>query len=635
MAIQLGRDTLLRITLRAVAIVIAIVAAIDPAITTVRSGRPIVSVRAIDPSADSALALRVARQLRRDARVIPARFDAADAVIFVGDAPPPLGVGADVPMFIVRDDARPRVLIESVRAPNVASVSANRRIDVTVRTVGARNRTLQVLLRNGDIVVDRVQLPITDDTVVSRVQLSFVATAVGAAQLQVEATVLGGTLLSRAAKIDIRTSNTLRVRAELLVDVVDRPLSILFYDPRPSWISTFVRRAIERDRQFVVTSRVVTSRNISTSAGTPPDRLDDIASIARFDAIVVGVPEALTDRDIVGLEAFMRQRGGSVVMLLDQRARGPYDRLLGVREWRYQNSGAPVAIGLAAAANIELRASELLWPAVLPDAATSVATTFVVRNAADTTKNAQTRRASPAAVADNRPVIWNKPVGAGQLYVSGALDAWRFRDSASSSFDRGWQVIIGEAASEALPPLTASLSEQILTPGESAELFVVVRDAALKPASLQALRANASAVLESGPPDSLQRTPIRLWPDGAVGSLRASLRAPHHIGNARVMISANGHRAYVPLVVDSIVSRPIAAHPALSTAFAASRGGQVINASKLATLNSAVARSLNAAPRRERWRRERWHPMRAPWWLLPFAMALSGEWWMRRRRGEG
>ena len=629
MATGLGRDGLLRIGLRAVAIAIAIVAAIDPAITTVRSGRPIVSVRAIDPSADSALALRVSRQLRRDARVIPARFDAADAVIFVGDAPPPLGVGADVPMFIVPDDARPRVLIESVRAPSVASVSANRRIDVTVRTVGAGNRTLQVLLRNGDIVVDRVQLSITDDSVVSRVQLSFVATAVGAARLQVEATVSEATLRSRApAKIDITTSDKLRARAELLVDVVDRPLSILFYDPRPSWISTFVRRAIERDRQFVVTSRVVTSRNISTSAGTPPDRLDDIASIARFDAIVVGVPEALTDRDIVGLEAFMRQRGGSVVMLLDQRARGPYDRLLEVREWRYQNSGAPVAMTLAAAANVGLRASELLWPAVLPDAATAVATTFVARNADDTVKNAQTRQASSGDSVENRVVIWNRPVGAGQLYVSGALDAWRFRDSVSSSFDRGWQVVVGEAAVAALQPLTATLSEQILTPGESAELSVVIRDAALKPVSVQAIRANVSAVLESGPPDSLQRTPIRLWPDGAVGSLRATLRAPQHIGNARVIISANGHRVQVPLVVDSIVSRPIAAHPALSTAFAASHRGQVINASQLATLSGAVARSLNAAPRRERW-----HPMRSPWWLLPFAMALSGEWWMRRRRG--
>jgi hypothetical protein len=27
------------------------------------------------------------------------------------------------------------------------------------------------------------------------------------------------------------------------------------------------------------------------------------------------------------------------------------------------------------------------------------------------------------------------------------------------------------------------------------------------------------------------------------------------------------------------------------------------------------------------------HPMRSPWWIVPFGLALGGEWWLRRRRG--
>jgi hypothetical protein len=27
------------------------------------------------------------------------------------------------------------------------------------------------------------------------------------------------------------------------------------------------------------------------------------------------------------------------------------------------------------------------------------------------------------------------------------------------------------------------------------------------------------------------------------------------------------------------------------------------------------------------------HPMRKPWWILPFAACLSAEWWLRRRDG--
>jgi hypothetical protein len=26
-------------------------------------------------------------------------------------------------------------------------------------------------------------------------------------------------------------------------------------------------------------------------------------------------------------------------------------------------------------------------------------------------------------------------------------------------------------------------------------------------------------------------------------------------------------------------------------------------------------------------------PMRSPWWIVPFAACLAGEWWLRRRRG--
>src|SRR6185503_11402090 len=109
--------------------------------------------------------------------------------------------------------------------------------------------------------------------------------------------------------------------------------SVLFFDPRPSWMSTFVRRTIERDPRFVLTSRVVTSRNVSTDAGRPPARLDDIIALASFDAIVIGAPDALTAADVTGLEAYLRRRGGGVVFLFDQRAPGAYERLTNAGGW--------------------------------------------------------------------------------------------------------------------------------------------------------------------------------------------------------------------------------------------------------------------------------------------------------------
>ena len=39
------------------------------------------------------------------------------------------------------------------------------------------------------------------------------------------------------------------------------------------------------------------------------------------------------------------------------------------------------------------------------------------------------------------------------------------------------------------------------------------------------------------------------------------------------------------------------------------------------------------APFRPRVRRDRRHPMRSVWWLVPFVACLAGEWWLRRRAG--
>jgi hypothetical protein len=49
----------------------------------------------------------------------------------------------------------------------------------------------------------------------------------------------------------------------------------------------------------------------------------------------------------------------------------------------------------------------------------------------------------------NQPVIGVVPVGAGQLIVSGALDAWRFRANDRGAYDRFWQAAIAGFAGAA------------------------------------------------------------------------------------------------------------------------------------------------------------------------------------------
>jgi hypothetical protein len=72
-----------------------------------------------------------------------------------------------------------------------------------------------------------------------------------------------------------------------------------------------------------------------------------------------------------------------------------------------------------------------------------------------------------------------------------------------------------------------------------------------------------------------------------------------------------------------------APHPSVLTALAAATGGRVLDTDALDTLGDALSDVL--APAR---RQQPWHPMRSPWWLLPFAGALVAEWWLRRRVGQ-
>ena len=66
----------------------------------------------------------------------------------------------------------------------------------------------------------------------------------------------------------------------------------------------------------------------------------------------------------------------------------------------------------------------------------------------------------------------------------------------------------------------------------------------------------------------------------------------------------------------------------LMSAYAASRQGQLITDSELRRLPRALTSALESVSRVETW-----HPMRSPWWIVPFALLLGAEWWWRRRNG--
>ncbi len=584
---------------RVIAIAIAVAGAVDPAVTSMRRGNPRIAMVVTDSAADAALADRVASDLRKRFTVVRAPIAGAAGTVIVGSQLPADAAALASPVFVVLPSREgPTVTLDAVSAPQRSLVSARVPVTAVVRTTGAKGRRLDLALSIDGLIVDRVARDmISDDTLLS-VPLTFVPTAAGVVALHVAATVAGGR----------RTA-----AADLVADVRDTRWAILFFDPRPSWMSTFVRRAIERDPRFVVTSRVVTSRGISTDAGQPPETLNDLNALGLFDAVVVGAPEALTDGNVVGLDDFLRRRGGSVVLLLDQQADGPYRHLTDVDRWETATDDSSLRVAPVLSDSGALRAGDLAWPSRLPDGALAVAVSQPGRVGKGTTNVAGAMH----------PVVWRSAVGAGRLVVSGALDAWRFRDDTLAAFDAFWRGLVAESAAAAAQPIEITVDKPVLAPGEATPVTVVLRDATLTNPSTDAVRAEVAVTI-----DGTTGTAVRMWPDGAAGIFRGEVRAPDAAGVHRLVVSSARAHAEAALVVVPTVARPAPDERDLLAAWSRAHGGLTLPAARLADLPTDLTRALTSPPHLETW-----YPMHSPWWVLPFVMALGYEWWSRRRRG--
>lgn len=582
-----------QLLLRGVAVAIAVLAVVDPAVRLKRHDRSVVAVTA--GAGDSARAARVRAALARDFDVVPGALPGASAMVVVGDAIPPVWDEFDGPAFAVRASPRaPRIVIERMETPARLAPGALARVGVHLHALGAKGRVVQVTLHAGDVAVDRVDVPVTDDDARMRTTLEAPALAESPLVVRAEAAIAG---------VDDATTHA---DGALLVD--RRPARILFYDARASWMATFVRRAAERDARIAPASRVMTSTGVSAASGAPPPRLDGTSLRDAFDVVVVGAPDALAARDVAALDAFLRRRGGAVVVLLDMPESGAWATLANVGRLGSRDAGAAVpvrpAAPLAVRDSIVLRATELAWPAPIPTAAEVLAA------------------AGPA-----EPMLWAAPVGAGRIVVSGALDAWRYRDADQGAFDRFWPDLLVNEAARAVPAVDVRVTPQVARPGDRMSVAVTLRDAALSVTRGEA--GGRSDVVEGWLHSRTgAKHPVRLIPDGAPGRLVAEVIAPDAPGAYLVVVRSAAGADSIAVAVRADAKAPNGTPGDALSAWVASRGGQVITEDALGTLAGAVAAATRAEPRVIVA-----YPMRSPWWIVPFALLLATEWLLRRRRG--
>jgi hypothetical protein len=573
---------MIRVALRVVVVAIAIAAAIDPGVSIVAATRPRIAIVVQHPQAAEAERVRAAltRNLAAGYDVVPHIVSDASAAIVIGDRYPDEPLPDALPASTVTI-AGPidTVRLLRVAAPREVPPATAIRVDVDLVNHAATGRMTELRARVGPLQSGFAAHEWTRDGEQWHASLDLVPIGESPFVVRLEA-VTPGTAAGGA-----ETAN-----ADLVVRRRDAPLAVEFFDARPSWTSTFVRRALESDPRFHVESLSRSARSLSTrtaGAVSPGDRRLDA-----FAAVVVGGLERLSATDVAALEAYMRVRGGTVVLLPDQRIDAGAVRAM-VPDLAERLLERPAAL-ISPAGAPSLLASELLVASTLPPGSDVLAR---------------------AAGTDRAPVVITVPRGDGRLLVSGAMDAWRNRAASDAAFDRFWQSMIAGLALATPAALDVDVMPPLLRPREAAEILVRVRGG--EPASVSA---------------SAGGQPVRLAPAAERGVYRGRFTAP--AAGARMSIDVNAVDA-AGRVESSAVTIPMRSDAQLAprltpplSLLAASHYGVDVTPDRVMEVERFVRETV-AVQRAAAIR----HPMRSPWWLVPFVGCLSIEWWLRRRRG--
>ena len=559
-----------RLVLRSAAVAIAVVAIFDPVIMLDAASRaPIVLVPA---ARDASKVVAELRQLRASDEIVerplvggrvPCQVEERCLVAADGSTEARLPDDLVQPLLVTMSEpVPPNVAVRSVVMPSRQHVATAGVASVELGGAAMAGRRSELRLADGEAVIGSAVHTWTSDGRVS-VEVPWWPLGPGTRTIRVMVAPFDGESASFDNAIEIG------------VQVTTERARVLVFDARPSWQSTFVRRALEDDPRFHVDHRARLAPAIS--AGTAEGRLD-AATLDHTDTLVLSGLDALTSADVDHIERFVRA-GGSAVLLPDRAPSGPVTRLL-IGDWRERLNAEPSAVG-------PLGAGELLTATAVPPTSTVLAS------------------------AGEMPTIVATPLAEGLVVVVGAMDAWRHRD-AGNAFDRFWRSLVFEAAS-ARNPLRITFEEHVVAAGSRLPFTV----SGVVASEVSAVGRCADGVAQA----------IRLWPAGTRQVFRGEL-ATGERGACAVEIAA-GDRGAVAGV--AVVDRPMrAAGPLLERleGDVRNRGGLVASAVDL----SPIATALEAGHPRHADRRP-FYPMRSSWWSVPFAALLSIEWWLRRRAG--
>jgi hypothetical protein len=567
--------------LRVLALAIIVVAAVDPGLAVRRTDPGAIDVRLGRGGADDAADV-YARLAAETAGRAPGAEPAA--VVIVDPAAPDVeALPRDVPVSMVFVEPRRDASIEVVHVEQPAAVLPGQAAVVRahLRVEGLAGKNLVVTLEQDAVVLAEAARPVAAADERLPIDVSYAPPAAGIQRMRMVAAVRDG------------EQTLAHAFADAAVMAQARPLRVLLFEPRPSWALTFVRHALEADPAFDIAALGRTSRGIVTRTPGAPARLV-AAALERFDVVVAGAPEELTEAEVQALEAFARVRGGAVVFQPDRLPSGPYARRLPAA-FDETLLDRPVALSTGAG---ELRASEIAIARAWPPGVTTVA--------------------ARDAGGGGQPVIVSWHMGEGRVVFSGALDGWRYRAGEGVAFERFWQSLVADLAAAAPRPLEISALPAVASPGDPVRVTARIRGGVTD--SRDMLPISAALVLEDG-----DRRFVRLWPTAGEGAFEGRLDAPG-AGRHVVEAIAGGWTAAAPLLVADGTRQPRGVDRAALERLARASGGLAVAGDDTGPLVAhlrARQTRVDAVAR----------PMRSAWWFVAGIGALCGEWALRRRRG--
>jgi hypothetical protein len=586
--------------LRGAAIVTAIVGFVDPAWTARRRAPIAIEVKGDGYSSDVDDVRRRLSASLSDGLTLNSDAEPA-AVVLVGDVRP---------MKSTKEDALPisTVAIPPPVAPNVRVVAADdpdpvrvgwaATFHAVVEARGLAGRASRVVLEERGAELAHLEHRWSGEIEQFDAVLRYTPPASGASVITLRVVPLAGETTASDNAADLG----LAVSAERF--------RILVHEPRPSWSATFVRRALEEDPSFDVSTLVRASKGLEVRAGTPPAGLTTDA-LEPFDAVLVGAPEELRASEIDALRAFARRRGGAIVLLPDRRPSGRYLDLIPSPQFDEVLVENPIELGSIAGA--PLRSTELaVHRAGVPGGE--------ILASLDQGKG-------------RRPVVLEWPEGAGRVLFSGAMDAWRFRAAADDGFGRFWRARIAESAIAAPGPVEVTIRPAVPAPDELVTIRAQIRRTEIADA-LGGARTPAIGARLVGADGAVQF--VRLWPTVEEGVFEGRFHAPP-AGSYDLQVGTTTGVGIVGPNVDVVLSVVAGArHPSGDVTgaaaplrlVAATTGGVAVSSADLAPLEQY----LRNLPSGEVERTVR--PARSLVLVMVFATLLCAEWTIRRRRGN-